>query len=64
MKRILLGAILALTGAAGISGCVVREREVARPGGCRGGTVWVEGRRGFHGESSPGHWRCRDRAYY
>jgi hypothetical protein len=61
MKRLLLGAMLALTGAAGVSGCVVREREVARPGGCRGGSVWVEGRRGFH---ESGHWRCRDRAYY
>jgi hypothetical protein len=64
MKRLLLGAVLVLTGAAGVSGCVVRERAVARPEGCREGSVWIEGHRGFHGEWYPGHWRCRGRGYY
>jgi hypothetical protein len=59
MKRLLLAAVLVLTGAAGfgVSGCVVRERAVARPGGCPGG-YWVEGHRGYHGEWYQGHWRC------
>ncbi len=63
MKRLLLGVMLTLTGVAGVSGCVVRERRVARPGPCRGG-VWVEGHRGFHGEWTPAHWRCPGRGYY
>jgi hypothetical protein len=54
---------LVLTGAAGISGCVVRERTVARPGPCRGG-AWVEGHRGYHGEWVGGHWHCPGRGYY
>jgi hypothetical protein len=62
MKRLLLAAVLALTGAAGFSGCVVREQRVARPG-CPGG-YWVEGHRGFHGQWEQGHWRCPGRQYY
>jgi hypothetical protein len=58
MKRLLLAAVLVVSGAAGVSGCVVREQRVARPGGCEGG-VWVEGHRGYHGEWNRGYWRCR-----
>jgi len=63
MKRLLLAAVLVVTGAAGVSGCVVRERTVARPGPCRGG-AWVEGHRGYHGEWVGGHWHCPGRGYY
>jgi len=63
MKRLLLAAVLVLTSAVGVSGCVVREQRVAHPAGCRGG-YWVDGHRGYHGEWYPGHWRCPARAYY
>jgi hypothetical protein len=48
------GAVISI-----VSGCVVRERVVARPGppGCPGG-VWIEGHRGPRGRFHPGHWRC------
>ncbi len=62
MKRVLLAAVLAFTGAASVSGCVVRERVVARPAGCPGG-YWIEGHHGYHGEWYPGHWRCPGRAW-
>ena len=64
MKRLLLAAVVALTGAVGASsGCVVREQRVARPAGCPGG-YWVEGHRGYHGEWYQDHWRCPGRRYY
>jgi hypothetical protein len=62
-KSIGLGAVLLLAlglGGAGVSGCVVRERVVARsaqPAPCTGG-VWVEGHRGPRGHWHPAHWRC------
>ena len=62
MKRLLVAVVLAFTGAVSVSGCVVRERTVARPG-CPGG-AWIEGHRGFHGEWHAGHWSCPHRAYY
>jgi hypothetical protein len=63
IKRVLLAAaVLAWAGAMSVSGCVVRERTVARPGGCPGG-VWIEGHRGYHGEWYRGYWRCPGRAW-
>jgi hypothetical protein len=54
----LMGALFLSTVGA-ISGCVVRERAVARPerAPCRGG-VFIEGHRGPHGRWHPAHWRC------
>ncbi len=62
MKRVLLAAVLALTSVVSVSGCVVRERVVARPAGCPGG-VWIEGHRGYYGEWHRGYWRCPGRAW-
>jgi hypothetical protein len=62
MKRLLLAAVLAFTGALSVSGCVVRAQTVARPGGCPGG-YWVEGHRGYYGEWHRGFWRCPGRAW-
>jgi hypothetical protein len=62
MKRLLLAVVVAFTAALGVSGCVVRERTVAHPGGCPGGH-WVEGHRGYHGEWYGGNWRCPGRAW-
>ena len=59
-KKLMLAAWVILTAVSGLSGCVVRERTVARPyggGGCRGG-YYVEGHRGRRGRWHPGHWRC------
>jgi len=62
-KGIRLMAALALAlgiGAGmGASGCVVRERVVARStaSSCRGG-VFVEGHYGPRGRWHPAHWRC------
>jgi hypothetical protein len=55
--RLILAGLLFLSAATGLSGCVVRERTVARPGGCPGG-VWVDGHHGPRGRWHPGHWRC------
>jgi hypothetical protein len=55
--RLILAGLLFLSTATGLSSCVVRERTVARPGGCPGG-VWVEGHHGPRGRWHPGHWRC------
>ncbi|HEX3695407.1 MAG TPA: hypothetical protein VH374_08450 [Polyangia bacterium] len=50
---------LVLSTVGAISGCVVRERVVARPERppCRGG-VLIEGHRGPRGRWHPAHWRC------
>ena len=55
--RLILAGLLCLSAATGLSSCVVRERTVARPGGCPGG-VWVEGHHGPRGRWHPAHWRC------
>jgi hypothetical protein len=57
LKRMILAGLLFVSGAGALSGCVVRERTVARPGGCPGG-FYVEGHRGPHGHWHGGHWRC------
>jgi len=62
MKRLLLAAVLAFTGALGVSGCVVRETRVAHPAGCPGG-YWVEGHRDYWGGWHHGYWRCPGRAW-
>ena len=54
----LLGLLLLGLGAAGSSGCVVREERVARPEPMCAGAVWVEGHRDGWGRWHPGHWRC------
>jgi hypothetical protein len=56
-KRLILAGWVLLTAVSGLSGCVVRERTVARPGGCPGG-YWVEGHRSQRGRWHPGHYRC------
>jgi hypothetical protein len=61
MRKAIWLALLALTlGGAASSGCMVRERTVARtgPGGCPGGGVFIEGHYGPRGRWHPGHWRC------
>jgi hypothetical protein len=52
-------AILFVLLGSAVSGCVVRERTVARPGpaGCGGG-VWIQGHYGPGGRWHPAHWRC------
>jgi hypothetical protein len=55
--RLILAGLLFLSAATGLSSCVVRERTIARPGGCPGG-VWTEGHYGRRGHWHPGHWRC------
>ena len=56
-----LALALGIGAGLGASGCVVRERVVARPSSapCRGG-VLVEGHYGPRGRWHPAHWRCPD----
>lgn len=57
MRRILRVAFIMVLAGSAAASCVVRERVVARPGGCPGG-VWVQPHHGRHGHYHPGHWRC------
>lgn len=56
MKK-LLGSMAVLLAVASASGCIVREREYVRRGGCPGG-VFIQGHYGPRGGWRPGHWRC------
>jgi hypothetical protein len=56
-RRLLRFGFFAALAVGSLTSCVVRERTVARPGGCPGG-VWIEGHEGPGGRWHPGHYRC------